>query len=756
MLSKTSATDDFNITSLERKALLATKWWPGHLNASYHCNAWYGIICNEAGSVVSIEIYYPFNGSSEEGPHDLRSLDFSAFPNLGSLVIESFMLEGSIPEEIGLLSNLTELSLPWNRLTGMLPVSLTNLTHLEILVLFNNSFSGNIRVSLTNLTHLQLLDLSRNNFSGNIPVSLANLTHLRYLYLGRNQLTGSISPSFGSMVNLTVLDLSTNHLNASIPQELSTLQHLERLNLGDNFLDGPLSIISFRNLSKLTILNLGMNRISGPIPLGLANLTYLDSLDLNHNYLEGPLPQESENLSKLSYLDLSFNHLSGNILKFQNPCNLQHLDLSKNLLTGAITTLSFCHFLDYVDLSSNNLVGEVPFLDLKYYFTHINLSNNHLTGIFPNNLQNQYVDIDLSNNDFTRGNFTSGNFTGISAHKNNKHIVYLDIFLPLFFGVSFLILCYVLYRRKKTPTNKIHIELIKHGDVCTILNYDGTIAYEDFITVTEDFDLKYCIGTGGYGSVYEAKLPSGMVFALKKLHRFEAEQPAFDQSFKNEVQVLTNLRHKNIVKLYGFCLHNKCNFLVYEYMEKGSLFCALSNIEFAVQLDWIKRVNIVKQVAHALAYMHHDCIPPIIHRDISSNNILLNSEMEGFVADFGAARLLDCDSSNQTVVSGTLGYIAPELAYSMTVTEKCDVYSFGVVALEAICGKHPGELLSSLNRSSGKDILLDDVLDPRLPYPTDQLIRTEIARVFQLAWACILTDPKSRPTMKIISQEFSR
>ena len=100
-----------------------------------------------------------------------------------------------------------------------------------------------------------------------------------------------------------------------------------------------------------------------------------------------------------------------------------------------------------------------------------------------------------------------------------------------------------------------------------------------------------------------------------------------------------------------FCFHT-------EYMENGSLFCALRNAE-VVQLDWIKRVKIVKYVAQALVYMHHDCILPIIHRDISSNNILLNSEMEAFVADLGAARLLNSDSSNQTVIAGTLGYIAP-------------------------------------------------------------------------------------------------
>ncbi|KAJ0601760.1 putative protein kinase RLK-Pelle-LRR-XI-1 family [Helianthus annuus] len=153
--------------------------------------------------------------------------------------------------------------------------------------------------------------------------------------------------------------------------------------------------------------------------------------------------------------------------------------------------------------------------------------------------------------------------------------------------------------------------------------------------------------------------------------------------------------------------------------------------------------------------MHHDCSPPIVHRDISSNNILLNSEMEGFVADFGAARLLDPDSSNQTVIAGTLGYIAPELAYNMIVTEKCDVYSFGVVALETIGGKHPGDLLSTLNHSSSHGTMLGCILDKRLPYPTDRSIEREIMRVCNVAVACILTNPKYRPTMRNVSQELS-
>lgn len=290
----------------------------------------------------------------------------------------------------------------------------------------------------------------------------------------------------------------------------------------------------------------------------------------------------------------------------------------------------------------------------------------------------------------------------------------------------------------------------KNGDLFSIWNYDGTIAYEDIIAATENFDLRYCIGTGGYGSVYRAQLPSGKLVALKKLHHREAEEPAFDKSFKNEVEVLTQIRHRSIVKLYGFCLHQRCMFLVYEYMEKGSLFCALRNDVGAVGLKWMKRAHIIKDIAHALSYLHHDCNPPIVHRDISSSNVLLNSESKSFVADFGVARLLDPDSSNHTVLAGTYGYIAPELAYTMLVTEKCDVYSFGVVALETLMGRHPGDILSS----SAQAITLKEVLDPRLSPPTNEIVIQNICIIATLAFSCLHSNPKSRPSMKFVSQEF--
>nr|XP_027090551.1 MDIS1-interacting receptor like kinase 2-like [Coffea arabica] len=278
------------------------------------------------------------------------------------------------------------------------------------------------------------------------------------------------------------------------------------------------------------------------------------------------------------------------------------------------------------------------------------------------------------------------------------------------------------------------------------------MVYENIIDATENFDPKYCIGVGGCGRVFRAELPNGQVVAVKKLHATDGDALRRLKDFTNEIQALTNIRHRNIVELYGFCSHTQHTFLVYEFLKGGSLMQLLSNDETASMFDWIKRVNIVKDVAKALSYIHQDCLPSIVHRDISSKNILLDSKYQAHISDFGTARLIRPDSSCWTSFAGTYGYAAPELAYTLEVNEKCDVYSFGGLALEVIMGKHPGDFISA-PLSTAYNVLLKDLVDPRLSFSSNQESK-QLVLVAKLTLSCIKPNPQLRPTMKQVSVQL--
>ncbi|GKU97153.1 hypothetical protein SLEP1_g10332 [Rubroshorea leprosula] len=347
---------------------------------------------------------------------------------------------------------------------------------------------------------------------------------------------------------------------------------------------------------------------------------------------------------------------------------LSVIDVSHNSISGEMPSqLGGLSNLVALDLSYNNLSGSIPHLPHSLNEDKLNLSYNSFTGQVPNDLRRFPPSSFAGNKDLVNEQLTGS--TSLTEHKRtsskkSRHeslLRHLKIILVSTICLALVSLALLLlYRRiHRAKSKEADARPTKNGDIFSIWNFDGRVAYKDIIEATEDFDIRYCIGTGGYGSVYRALLPNGKVVALKKLHRREAEDPTFDKCFRNEVKMLTKIQHKSIVKLHGFCLHRRCMFLIYQYMERGSLFCVLKNDEDAAELDWNKRVNVIKNTAHALSYLHDDCIPPILHRDISSNNILLNSEMEAFVSDFGNARLLDLDSSNHTVLAGTYGYIAP-------------------------------------------------------------------------------------------------
>ncbi|KAF7815672.1 MDIS1-interacting receptor like kinase 2-like [Senna tora] len=227
------------------------------------------------------------------------------------------------------------------------------------------------------------------------------------------------------------------------------------------------------------------------------------------------------------------------------------------------------------------------------------------------------------------------------------------------------------------------------------------------------------------------------------------------KALTSEIRALTEAKHRNIVRLYGFCSNSQFSFLVYEFLEGGSLYSILRNENEASRLEWNKRANIVKGLANALSHMHHGCSIPIVHRDVSSKNVLLDSEyQEAHIADFGTAKFLKSDSSNITLFAGTFGYAAPEMAYFMEANEKCDVYSFGVLSLEIVMGEHPGELISSLaETSTNYNMLLKDLLDPRLSQPTNPIVE-EVVLIAEIAFSCMRENPQSRPTMEQVSMKL--
>ncbi|KAK8571834.1 hypothetical protein V6N12_027905 [Hibiscus sabdariffa] len=689
----TLSTADQSPLESEAKALLESGWWSGYHNISRRCK-WPGISCNAAGSITEMTLSGAVYNYSEVQDR-FGELKFSSFPNLVVLDLSGCQLGGNIPPEIADLSALKYLGLSSCDLSGELPLSLGNLTNLEFLDISSNSIHGSIPPQLGKLEKLVSLNLSWTGLTGQIPTSLGTLTNLRHLQLSGNQfdegpipqnfrnltalvtlkldscgITGPIPSGFGQLTNLEILGLYGNKINGSIPPEIGLLSNLLELHLHGNMLVGSIPITLYQ-LTNLKYFLLGINHLEGSIPQDIENLKNLRILSLTDNNFTGHIPLVLCHLTKLEFIDIGLNQFSGSIPScFGNLSNLNYLSLRSNLLEGSIPQeIGNLEKLTLVDLSQNSLNGSIPSqIGNLSRLTYLDLSFNQLSGHVPVLSATKLHIVDAENGcykispDSFQGNkglspcITSSK---TSTANNSKIPLYIKIFLPIAIFSTFSILGCLFFSWFKVKNSRVGIHPTKNGDICSIWNYDGKIAYEDIIAATEDFDFRYCIGVGGYGSVYRAQLPCGKVVALKKLHRSEAENPAFDKSFRNEIKFLTEIRHRNIVKLHGFCLHRRSMFLIYEYMEKGSLFYNLRDEVEAVEMDWTKRIEIIKGMAHALCYLHHDCSPPIVHRDISSNNVLLNSSFEAFVADFGTARMLDLDSSNQTLLVGTLGYIAP-------------------------------------------------------------------------------------------------
>ncbi|KAF7836346.1 MDIS1-interacting receptor like kinase 2-like [Senna tora] len=647
--------------------------------------------------------------------------------HLNSLTLAENYLSGIIPPSISRLTNLTEIFLHTNYLHGHVPQEFGNHSSLVALHLAENYFTGQLPPQVCKGGKLVNFSAAHNSFTGPIPVSLKSCPSLLRVRIEDNQLTGYADQDFGVHPNLTYIDFSYNRVKGELSANWGACKNLQSLRMAGNSISGTIPgeiPPQVGNFSSLSLLNLSNNKLSGLIPESIGKLTNLQSLDLSMNILRGPIPYQIGSCKKLISLNLSKNDFNGTVpYQIGNLADLQYfLDLSYNSLSGEIPTdiVKLTNLLS-LNVSHNNFSGSIPdSLSGMPGLSSINLSYNNLEGPVPDGgIFNSSFPLDLSNN-----KNLCGKIQGLQP-------------------------CSVSVIEPKASMKKPF----------SIWYFNGRVVYEDIIEATEGFDDKYCIGEGAFGNVYKVVMAGGEVFAVKKL-RCEAENLDIQsiKAFKSEIEALTETRHRNIVKLYGYCTHWSHTFLIYEYMERRSLADMLGNDKEASELGWSERVEIVKGVAQALCYMHHDCNPPIVHRDISSKNVLLSRNLEAHVSDFGTARFLKADSPIWTSFAGTYGYAAPELAYTMAVSEKCDVFSFGVLVFEVLMGKHPADLISHIQSCSIQNMDFTEILDPRVSVAAtkEQNLLQKLSLIGNLAVSCLQTNPQSRPSMRTIAHMIEK
>jgi len=282
------------------------------------------------------------------------------------------------------------------------------------------------------------------------------------------------------------------------------------------------------------------------------------------------------------------------------------------------------------------------------------------------------------------------------------------------------------------------------------LSSDQIFTVAELEEASNHFSSDRILGQGGQGTVYKGMLSGGRIVAIKRSKEVGASRRG---EFINEVVILSQINHRNIVKLLGCCLETEVPLLVYEFIPNGTLFDHIHNPSEEFPITWKMRLQIATDSASALAYLHTSSSIPIFHRDIKSSNILLDDKYRAKLSDFGISRSLAVDQTHVTTrVFGTCGYLDPEYFQSSQFTEKSDVYSFGVVLVELITGQkairstaHQDKSLISWFLTHMEDSCLFDIVDSQVLREASE---EELLMVANLAKQCLHLDGKQRPTMQ--------
>ncbi|KAI8539527.1 hypothetical protein RHMOL_Rhmol09G0189700 [Rhododendron molle] len=662
-----------------------------------------------------------------------------------------------------------------NAFEGGIPSTFSKLTSLTDLRISDLSNGSSSLAFLKDMTSLSILILRNNHISGTIPSNIGDYQSLSQLFLGNNKLNGT--PSALKSPSLLHIDVSYNQLSAPLPSWANNSVMATGFDCIPENLPCLGDIPSSPKYSDFAI-NCG-----GPEITSASQIVY---------------ERDNETLGPATYYETSTKRWAvSNVGRFNEMNNPQYTSVSSSqfntldselLQTARISPGSLRYFGLGLKNGNYNVTlkfAETAFLNpptwksLERHVFDIYIQGNlvrkdfdikkaaggvslQIQMVFPAQVSKNYLEIHL----FWAGKGTccvptegtyGPSISAISAvpdfiptvgknptsGKKSKTGLTVGIVVPV--GVvSFLsvLALYWFVLCRKGPGWEGDEELLGMD----VRPY--TISYAEIKAATEDFNPANKLGEGGFGPVFKGTLNDGRVIAVKQLS--VASRQGKEQ-FVAEIATTSAVQHRNLVKLYGCCIEGNKRLIVYEYLENKSLDQALFG-KTSLFLNWPIRFDICLGVARGLAYLHVESRLRIVHRDVKASNILLDSNLNPKVSDFGLAKLFDDKKTHiSTRVAGTFGYLAPEYAMLGQLTEKADVFGFGVVALEIVSGRPNTD--SSLEEE--KIYLLKwawhvhennrevELVDTRLL----EFDEEEVKRVIRVALLCTQTSPQQRPSM---------
>ncbi|CAD6259593.1 unnamed protein product [Miscanthus lutarioriparius] len=774
------------------------------LSLALGSNNFNGTLPDELGKLTKLrQIYIDSNDFSGPLPSTLSQLK-----NLSILWASDNNFSGQIPDYLGSLTNLTQLRLQGNSFQGPIPSSLSNLVNLKKLrigdivngssplafignmtslgelVLRNTKISDTLAsVDFSKFVNLYLLDLSFNNITGQIPQSILNLLSLSYLFLGNNSLSGSLPATKSPL--LTNLDFSYNHISGNFPS-WATEKNLQLNLVANDFV---------MDSSNNSVLPWGLDCLQRSTPCflgspksaslaadsggsraisGSDNSIYqADNANLRaaSYYVAGAptwgvssvglfLDADAPNGSYIIYSSRQFENTLDSAL-FQtarmSPSSLRYYGIG--LENGNYTvTLQFAE-VDFPDMQSWRSRGRRVF---DIYVQGERKEQNFdirkaAGGKSFTAVKKQYV-VPVTKNFLEIHLFWAGKGTCCIPYKG----YYGPAISALSATPNFIPTVRSSADSKSSRKTGVIVGVVVGVSVFALIALARNLlmvsekekaivrarSYSELRSATENFSSSNLLGEGGYGSVYKGKLSDGRVVAVKQLSQSSNQGK---MQFAAEIEIISQVQHRNLVRLYGCCLESKTPLLVYEYLENGSLDHALFG-RGSLNLDWPTRFEICLGIARGIAYLHEESTVRIVHRDIKASNVLIDADLNPKISDFGLAKLYDDKKTHvSTKVAGTFGYLAPEYAMRGHMTEKVDVFAFGVVALEIVAGESNYQNTMEEDRTyifervwelyeNGRPL---EFVDPKLT----EYDGYEVLRVIRVALHCTQGSPHKRPSM---------